>query len=188
MIRPNEWQSFPWLNGRGTTSQIIIEPAEANFSDLDFDWRLSSAPIFESGNFSRFPDHHRMLTLIEGKGLELQKPDSSIRKLKIGDFFEFSGEEDIFASPVQGPIRDLNFIYKKDFLKPSYSWEPSIPNLKSRQFSSENHHLIYLISGKLNHTTGTVAEAGDTICISPTTDSKYLNWKSEAASFIRISF
>ena len=36
---------LPWKNGRGTTTELALWPADARFERGEFDWRLSIAPV-----------------------------------------------------------------------------------------------------------------------------------------------
>ena len=54
-------QFRPWKNGGGETAEIAVSPAGAGFDD--FDWRISTAIVAQSGPFSGFPGVDRVLTL-----------------------------------------------------------------------------------------------------------------------------
>src|SRR5690606_386633 len=62
-------QFRPWKNGGGETAEIAVSPAGAGFDD--FDWRISTAIVAQSGPFSGFPGVDRVLTVIEGGAMEL---------------------------------------------------------------------------------------------------------------------
>ncbi len=55
LIKESDHQKMPWKNQQGTTSQILISPKGSSLAKLDFDYRLSSAPIKSAGPFSPFP-------------------------------------------------------------------------------------------------------------------------------------
>ncbi len=52
LIKESDHQKMPWKNQQGTTSQILISPKGSSLAKLDFDYRLSSAPIKSAGPFS----------------------------------------------------------------------------------------------------------------------------------------
>lgn len=66
-IGPDEQRISPWRNGGGLTREILrVGPADA------YAWRASLARIERDGAFSAFPQHHRVLALVDGGPLTLQ--------------------------------------------------------------------------------------------------------------------
>ncbi|MGK5087822.1 HutD family protein [Bdellovibrionota bacterium FG-2] len=107
-LTSRDFKQMPWKNGKGTTTQIAIYPPEAEFPGDAFLWRVSSAPIDESGAFSTFPGYDRLLMITEGSGIILNgKP------LVCGQPLGFSGEEASQGELIQGPVRDLGIIYRR---------------------------------------------------------------------------
>ncbi|MGL4506261.1 MAG: HutD family protein, partial [Aeromonas sobria] len=45
LIKESDHQKMPWKNQQGSSSQILISPTGTSLAKLDFDYRLSSAPI-----------------------------------------------------------------------------------------------------------------------------------------------
>lgn len=80
-----------------------------------FAWRLSVADVETEGPFSRFEGLSRILTVIEGHGLELHGPDSAAKLEQLVPF-HFSGEVEITSVLNAGPIRDFNVIYDSDLI------------------------------------------------------------------------
>lgn len=66
IIEKSKFVEMPWKNGKGTTTQMFIDPPNSNVSDPEFHLRVSSAKVVESGPFSSFPNHQRILFLIDG--------------------------------------------------------------------------------------------------------------------------
>lgn len=102
------YKSMPWKNGAGTTQEIAIEPADANFSNNDFLWRISSATIESTNKFSTFDGYDRILLVIKGDGLFLNK-------FRVTPFmlFEFTGETRIDCELVKDPVIDLGLIFDR---------------------------------------------------------------------------
>ncbi|MFF1351402.1 HutD family protein [Streptomyces sp. NPDC058322] len=59
----------PWKNGGGVTREIAAYPEGAPVDA--FDWRVSLAEVTEDGPFSAFPGVDRILTVVEGAGMDL---------------------------------------------------------------------------------------------------------------------
>jgi environmental stress-induced protein Ves len=60
----------PWKNGGGLTREVLWQPTGASLDD--FDWRVSVAQIDSDGPFSAFPGIDRVITLIDGVGVQLR--------------------------------------------------------------------------------------------------------------------
>jgi hypothetical protein len=102
----------PWKNGGGSTTEIIIEPPDAQFHD--FDWRISLATITHDGSFSLFPGVDRTLALVEGPGMVLDVGDGS--RFALGDedtIIEFPGEAAMRATLSGGPNIDFNVMTRR---------------------------------------------------------------------------
>lgn len=55
----------------GFTDQIAIHPPASDLRRGDFLWRLSSARIEKASPFSTFPEHDRVLIILEGSGVRI---------------------------------------------------------------------------------------------------------------------
>ncbi len=93
----------PWRNGAGTTREI------ARGGPGSPDWRLSLAEIERPGAFSRFPDTHRILTVIQGEEILLTLRGNEHRAGR-GKPFHFAGDDPIQVRLPAGPVRALNVI------------------------------------------------------------------------------
>jgi environmental stress-induced protein Ves len=103
-----DYITMPWKNGQGFTSQLLIEPGTAQFPEGPFTWRLSSALILSSGEFSRFPGYDRWLMLTSGNSLKIGDAF-----LKRNDSLRFSGDNTQSIDLVDGPVQDLGLIYDR---------------------------------------------------------------------------
>lgn len=95
-----------WKNGRGTTQQIAISPADAQFPSDSFLWRLSAARVQAKDQFSLFPGYRRWIVVWKGQGLSLNG-----RLLPPFEMFRFDGDEAIECDLVDGTVVDLGLIY-----------------------------------------------------------------------------
>lgn len=177
LLSHKSYLQMPWMNKNGVTSQILIEPAIANLKLLDFEYRLSSAPITGNTVFSKFPNYQRILITIKGKGFSLN-----------GAVFEtlepafFSGDEETLCELIDGNIVDLGLIYNPKTI---------LANIKIVKFEKtfcmhkedSSIYIIYLLRGacKVNEIAGI---ENDSIII---TDSESLFFQcSKKAEFVLI--
>lgn len=101
----------PWKNGGGQTAEIAVSPAGAGFDD--FDWRISTAIVAQSGPFSGFPGVDRVLTVIEGGAMELTVAGES-RHLDAGsDPFAFPGDAPARAVLTGPALLDFNVMVRR---------------------------------------------------------------------------
>lgn len=106
VLKADQYTKMLWKNGAGYTLEIA-----RSLGDLDFDWRISMADVTTSGPFSTFPNKQRIISVLDGKGIELHVDDLPAKKLNLGDIFAFHGESQVHSELVDGAIRDLNLIY-----------------------------------------------------------------------------
>ena len=103
---------MPWKNGGGVTREVAIWPPTAALDA--FDWRISIADVAQGGPFSAFPGVDRVLTVIEGAGLELAVEDLATVTLDAAaPPFAFPGDAACDAELHDGPIRDLNLMIRR---------------------------------------------------------------------------
>jgi hypothetical protein len=101
----SDLKQTPWKNGGGITREI----AERR-SDGALVWRLSMADVASDGPFSNFAGLTRVLTVIEGNGMELISPECSLSAL-YGQPVRFDGALDVASRLRDGPLRDLNLMF-----------------------------------------------------------------------------
>jgi environmental stress-induced protein Ves len=109
-LTERDYETRPWKNGKGVTTEIHFEPPGGD--QRDFDLRISLAPITEAGSFSSFTGADRRITLIEGEGLELDFGD---RKMSLRPF-EPQGFDTGLAPvgrPLGGPVRVINVMARR---------------------------------------------------------------------------
>lgn len=132
------YKSTPWKNGGGVTSEIAIYPETANFADNDFLWRLSSAKITSTNNFSAFDGYDRILFVVKGEGLLLSE-NGSPHKNRLPSLiaYRFQGETPIECELLSDEVVDFGIIYKRglfkvdtDVLELALSNEPQMLSIK----------------------------------------------------------
>lgn len=116
LLQEKNFPKMKWKNGKGESSQIAIFPPDAQFPE-NFLWRLSASEIREAGSFSEFQGYDRYIALVEGKSLKLiwshAQEISQEKILKLGEAVAFSGDVPTLCELPGGPIKDLNFIFKR---------------------------------------------------------------------------
>lgn len=117
-LKKDSYQRLRWKNGVGYTDQIAIEPAQADLRLGDYLWRISSASIESSSDFSLFPGHDRILVVIQGAGVRLFHRDLGHEfndSVDVEPFepYEFPGDIPSRCELIDGPVRDLSVFHKK---------------------------------------------------------------------------
>jgi len=117
---PADSRLVPWRNGRGTTRELALWPARARFELLDFDWRISCAPVEEPGPFSSVPGLERILVVTTGAGFVLTHGDAAPRaRLRRLEPYRFSGDWPTVAELPYGPIEDFNVLFRPERVRAS---------------------------------------------------------------------
>ncbi|MCC0065056.1 MAG: HutD family protein [Defluviimonas sp.] len=102
---PQGFATSRWKNGGGVTHEILRDTVNDPWQ-----WRISIAEVASDGPFSRFEGLSRILTVIEGNGLDLHTPDDMLAARRLQPL-AFSGDTPVESRMVDGPVRDLNLIY-----------------------------------------------------------------------------
>lgn len=113
IMNANEFQTNPWKNGGGVTHEIA-----RNAVGDAWDWRISIAEVGSDGPFSLFPGMTRILTVIDGMGIDLLSAQGAL-EARPSRPVQFSGDFDVTAKLVGGPVRNLNLIYDAKAIEPA---------------------------------------------------------------------
>jgi environmental stress-induced protein Ves len=108
---------MPWKNGAGITTEL----ARAGSTE-SYDWRLSIADITTDGPFSSFPDCRRIITVLEGAGMQLTVDGQSSGVLRQFTAFAFDGDSETNCALIDGPVRDFNLIYRTSHVGSRFVW------------------------------------------------------------------
>lgn len=137
----SDYKKMRWKNGLGYT----LELARSAGDDLaHFEWRISMADVSASGAFSNFLGMQRILSVLEGAGLCLNI-EGIVHQLNKGQSICFSGERNVFAELLNGPVRDFNLIYNPNL------WQAQHVRLaaKSAQTRHISADLIFLFNASI---------------------------------------
>ena len=107
-IDANEVPPRPWKNGGGWTRELLLWP----HGEPDWQLRISVATISGPGPFSRFPGVHRAFAVVSGAGLTLRIDGREHSQQVETEPCHFSGEAEVFATPLAGTTHDLNLMYR----------------------------------------------------------------------------
>ena len=117
LIPKDTYRRARWKNGLGFTDQIAIFPESADLVRGDYLWRISSATIERSSDFSLFPHHDRLLAILEGDGMRLTHQiepgveDST--ELPPLQAYEFPGDVPSRCELLGGAIVDLGVLIRR---------------------------------------------------------------------------
>ena len=143
LIKESDQLKMPWKNRQGTTAQILIAPKGATLDKLDFDYRLSSAPIKGAGPFSKFPGYQRILLPVSGAGFVLNgHPYATFEAA------HFSGDDDTHCELLKKEVTDLGLIYDPKRLSANVR-VLNLPFPLTLTLEPEKTYLCHLLSGQL---------------------------------------
>ncbi len=112
VLRYSDLVPVPWKNGGGVTREIARHETNGQLV-----WRLSIADVALEGPFSAFPGLQRILTVIEGGGMVLERPNGAGMAANLFEPVAFSGDERINGLLPNGPCRDFNVIWNPKLAK-----------------------------------------------------------------------
>ena len=110
-------RATPWKNGGGVTREIACHPPHAGMQN--FDWRISIAHIASDGDFSVFTGVDRVITLLDGGGVQLSSADGSTDDSVLHALdtplqpFAFSGDAAVHGRLLDGDCHDLNVMTRR---------------------------------------------------------------------------
>jgi environmental stress-induced protein Ves len=153
---------MPWKNGGGTTREIAIEPdPEGATRPL---WRLSIATIASDGPFSDFMGYDRTIVAIEGGGVELTFANGQAVTLdRERRALGFPGEQRVWCRLLEGPVRDLNVMTRRDRFTHSLELAVSSPNGRIR---ADGARYVVVLEGELK-VGGEIASPLDAVALDP---------------------
>ncbi|MFN0184054.1 MAG: HutD family protein [Aquabacterium sp.] len=109
IITIDQVASTPWLNGGGSTRELVTWPAPDDWS-----LRISVAEISRDGPFSAYPGVQRWFAVLDGAGVRLRLPDRMVKLTPDNPPLEFDGAATPGCALLEGPTRDLNLMLKAD--------------------------------------------------------------------------
>jgi uncharacterized protein len=159
IVRPSNYVTKPWKNGRGTTREIACFPEGASYDA--FAWRLSAARVEQSGPFSCFAGIDRSMLLLSGTAMTLHGEGASVTLTPKSEAHSFAGEHALQAAlaACDSPVEDLNLMTRR---------ETATHTMK--RFHATTNEVIALVAAE-NETVLLFMEAGDALCMCETNAS-----------------
>jgi environmental stress-induced protein Ves len=105
--RASERAAVPWRNGLGVQYEIICDGSLPD----DWTWRLSTADITQDVPFSSFPGVTREFCVADGNGVVLNI-NGVDHRCEPGSVTTFRGDDVVFATLIDGPMRALNLMVR----------------------------------------------------------------------------
>ena len=97
----------PWKNGLGVQYEITCDGSLPD----DWTWRLSTADITQDVPFSIIPGVNREFCVADGNGVVLNI-NGVDHRCEPGSITKFRGDDKVFATLIDGPIRALNLMVR----------------------------------------------------------------------------
>ena len=97
----------PWRNGLGVQYEIACDGSLPD----DWTWRLSTADITQDVPFSSFPGVTREFCVADGNGVVLNI-NGVDHRCEPGSVTTFRGDDVVFATLIDGPMRALNLMVR----------------------------------------------------------------------------
>jgi uncharacterized protein len=140
VVRFTELTAVPWRNGGGVTREVA---SAGGSGPQSFDWRISIADVNGAGPFSTFPGVDRIVTVVEGEGMDLVV-DGVEHVLGLHEPFSFDGASRTSCSRIAGPVRDLNVMTRNDRLSATVA----IRDLsETRPIAVDGSQVLVLLTG-----------------------------------------
>ncbi|MFF6794040.1 HutD family protein [Streptomyces filamentosus] len=111
LFRAQDRTATSWRNGGGVTREVAAGPAGAGLDD--FAWRVSLADVAAGGPFSSFPGVDRVITVVEGPGMELTVDGTAHTVDEPYAPFPFSGDAVTECRLLGGPLVDFNVMTRR---------------------------------------------------------------------------
>ena len=157
--------AMPWANGGGITYEVAASPLGSDLGS--FDWRISMAEVHESGPFSTFHGIDRVLTVLGPGDLQLFiNGEEVLGHLHVP--VAFSGDDEVRAELVDGPITDLNVMTRRGRCEADVLIH-TVSGTAALEPHSLSTSMIVVLSGKLTTAEGERIDARDALFLnSPT--------------------
>lgn len=169
LLNPSQFKRTPWKNGLGWTDQIAISPESADLRRGDFNWRMSTARVAQSADFSPFPEHDRILVVLEGAGVTLshrfeEGEEPEIVELPPWEPYEFPGDVPTRCELRDGPIQDFSIFLRKGTVSAMVE-TAELEADSSREWEPQSRTcFVYAVQGTLD-ACGRSLEAGSLLRI-----------------------
>ena len=155
IISKHDYLDQPWKNGAGLTREIFREDDDARLT-----WRLSLAAVTSDGAFSTFSGFDRVLTVVEGKGMQLTGGGMELVACPLCPV-RFSGDLELTGVCVDGPVINFNLIFDRS--KVDAGVELVSGPIPPQPAPPQGSLAIHVLSGRLQADGNGLAAPSDTV-------------------------
>lgn len=141
-LKKEDFSVSSWSGG--TTTQLAIEPENAEYKDRDFLWRVSSATVeLEESVFTPLPDYERLIMTLEGE-MELAHNGGDMLRLPRLKPHSFDGADKTVS---RGKVIDFNLMMRKGQCEGILRLLPETGNMTAMSLTEG---ILYCFKGSLS--------------------------------------
>jgi environmental stress-induced protein Ves len=169
ILKKEDYKTSNWSGGR--TTELLIFPSEAFYSERNFKWRLSSATVeAEKSTFTSLPGISRIIMVLKGE-LLLEHEGHHKSLLKGFQQDSFNGD---WVTNSYGKVTDFNLMMAegcKGTIEPiTINAGKNLELILENKEADQLTEVFYLAEGEIQvltkENTGFILLQGDSICIS----------------------
>lgn len=144
LIRKSQQNCATWSGG--TTTQLFIYPRNETYSNLQFDFRISTATVeVETSTFTQLPGVRRTLIVLDGT-IELQHQHHHAKQLQKFDIDEFMGD---WQTNSIGKCTDLNLMYRGNANGQMFGHSLASNTNQTYPIPQNSMSFLYCVTGQL---------------------------------------
>lgn len=144
LIRKSQQNSATWSGG--TTTQLFIYPRNETYSNLQFDFRISTATVeVETSTFTQLPGVRRTLMVLDGT-MELNHQHHHTKQLQKFDIDEFMGD---WQTNSIGKCTDLNLMCRGNANGHMFGHSLASNSTQTYPIPQNSMSFLYCVSGEL---------------------------------------
>ncbi|MCC7453932.1 MAG: HutD family protein [Crocinitomix sp.] len=144
LIRKSQQNCATWSGG--TTTQLFIYPRNETYSNLQFDFRISTATVeVETSTFTQLPGVRRTLMVLDGT-MELSHQHHHTKQLQRFDLDEFMGD---WQTNSIGKCTDLNLMCRGTSTGQIFGHSLASNTTQTCTIPPNSMNFLYCVSGEL---------------------------------------
>lgn len=144
LIRKSQQNCATWSGG--TTTQLFIYPPTETYSNLQFDFRISTATVeVETSTFTQLPGVRRTLMVLDGT-MELHHLHHHTKQLQKFDMDEFMGD---WQTNSIGKCTDLNLMCRGNATGQMFGHSLASNTDQNYAIPQNSMSFLYCVSGEL---------------------------------------
>jgi environmental stress-induced protein Ves len=144
LIRKSQQNSATWSGG--TTTQLFIYPRNETYSNLQFDFRISTATVeVETSTFTQLPGVRRTLMVLDGT-MGLNHQHHHTKQLQKFDIDEFMGA---WQTNSIGKCTDLNLMCRGNANGHMFGHSLASNSTQTYPIPQNSMSFLYCVSGEL---------------------------------------